>query len=163
MSENLAVRIRAAAPSDAEDATRLAHLAKGSWGYPAEWMSAWEAELRVSEAYLEENRAWCAEVEGSVAGVCSLERLDAAWEIGFLWVDPVRQGCGIGQRLTEVALEEARRVNPRWPIRVLSDPNATSFYERMGAARVGAQRAPMPGALSRELPILCWSGDGSSS
>jgi hypothetical protein len=38
-------------------------------------------------------------------------------------------------------------------VEIVAEPNATGFYEKLGARRVGAIPAPMPGAPDRELPL----------
>jgi ribosomal protein S18 acetylase RimI-like enzyme len=157
-SDEAAAGLRAATPADAPAATALAHLAKAHWGYPPEWMQAWAAELAVSAGYLERHRAWCAESTGRLVGFCALEEAPAGWELASLWVDPGWQGLGVGRALAACALEEARRLRPDWAVRVVADPNAVGFYERLGGRRVGALPAPMPGAGERVLPVLSFEG-----
>ncbi len=73
-------------------------------------------------------------------------------EIEHLWVDPACQGAGIGRALLEAALEIARRSGAE-SVRVESDPNARSFYERMGGRYMQEVPAPVLG-IDRTLPVL---------
>lgn len=47
-------------------------------------------------------------------------------------------------------------------VRVLSDPHAARFYERLGAQLVAHAPAPMPGAPDRSLPVYEFSALGRS-
>ena len=44
----MAIEIRRATPTDSERATELARRAKAHWGYPAEWLEAWNDDLIVT-------------------------------------------------------------------------------------------------------------------
>jgi len=148
------MEIRPARPEDAAAISGLAWRAKAHWGYPAAWMEVWREELTLTAEYLEMHPAWCAEAQGDLAGFCALELGGDAMEIGHLWVAPERQGTGIGRALLMEALKTAGRMRPAVSVRVVSDPNAVSFYVRMGARRIGSVPAPMTGEPSRELPVL---------
>ena len=49
--------------------TRLARLAKASWGYPEAWLREWEPELEISADYIRLNDVFVAESEGRLLGV----------------------------------------------------------------------------------------------
>ena len=147
--------IRGAVPSESAALTALALDAKGSWGYPKEWLEQWRAELTISEHYLCTHTVFVAESALGMFGVCALEDHGTHWALEHLWVSPRAQRLGVGRALLRHALDlasagatSARRV------RVVSDPHAAGFYRAMGARQVGAERAPMPGAAERELPIM---------
>jgi predicted N-acetyltransferase YhbS len=150
------VTLRAATPADAAAVTAVARAAKAHWGYPPAWMEAWDGELTMTPEYLERHRAWCAVVSGDVVGFCALEEQGESWQLEYLWVSPGHHGSGIGRALVQAARAEAARVRPA-EIRVVSDPHALPFYERLGARRVGSLPAPMPGAPERALPVLLLS------
>ena len=147
------MEIRLARPSEADELTALAHRAKAAWGYPSEWMSRWRGELTFTADYIATHRAFVG-VEGDAAvATCVLEDFETHWSIEHLWVSPEHQGEGIGRAMVEHARRHAQESRPG-PIEVLSDPNAEAFYRRLGAERVGAEPAPMPGAPDRTLPKL---------
>ncbi|MEZ5319015.1 MAG: GNAT family N-acetyltransferase [Vicinamibacterales bacterium] len=147
------MRIRRARPADAAVLSDLARRAKASWGYPAPWLDAWRAELTVSPDYLAAQTAFVADIDGRPAGLCVIEDHGARWSLEHVWVAPEVQGRGVGRTLVARALDEAASRRPG-PVEVLSDPHAESFYLRLGARRVGAVPAPMPGAPDRVLPRL---------
>ena len=47
------VSLRPATGDDADTLTDLAHRAKAHWGYPANWMRAWDAQLTILPGYIE--------------------------------------------------------------------------------------------------------------
>jgi GNAT superfamily N-acetyltransferase len=147
------VTIRRAMPTDAPALTALAHRSKASWGYPNEWLLAWQPDLTMTPDYVSVHRTFVAELAGRPVGVVALEEHPDRWTLEHLWVEPGLQRHGIGRNLVAHALGVARELRPA-PVHVVSDPFAESFYERLGAVRVGARPAPMPGAPDRILPVL---------
>jgi RimJ/RimL family protein N-acetyltransferase len=93
-----------------------------------------------------------AEEDGVVIGVSGIEDHGARWILEHVWIDPAHQGRGLGQALVRRCLDAARAVRPG-VVEIVAEPNATGFYEKLGARRVGAIPAPMPGAPDRELPL----------
>lgn len=147
------MEIRRGVEADAAALTRLARVSKASWGYPDAWLREWEPELSISAEYIRHNAVFVAQDEGAeVVGVIALEDGPHGPEVSHLWVAPESQGLGLGRRLVECALEAARE--RRWSsLRILSDPHAQPFYERLGAVYVGQASAPVRGT-DRTLPIL---------
>jgi ribosomal protein S18 acetylase RimI-like enzyme len=143
-------------PARAEDAPRLSSLAfaaKASWGYPAEWLEQWRPDLTLTPEYLDAHRAWVAEREGAILGVCVLAIQGHHASIEHLWIGPDQQRRGVGRVLVQVALETAAQCGAQ-RVEVESDPFAEAFYAGLGGRRIGALPAPMPGAPERSLPVL---------
>ncbi len=149
----MAVEIRLANASEAAALTALAHRAKAHWGYPAEWIAHWQADLTLTPAYLMAHHAFVAVHESRLVGVCVLQRISAGAALEHVWVAPEHQGKGIGRELVAHALARAAELGVS-RVEVHSDPFAESFYLRLGARRVGSVPAPMPGAPERMLPRL---------
>ncbi|HEY3238828.1 MAG TPA: GNAT family N-acetyltransferase [Acidimicrobiia bacterium] len=148
----MTARIRRAVPRDADRVTEIARAAKASWGYPSAWLAAWEQQLTITPAYLDDHLVVVAEVDGVVVGIGALaEELDH-WGIDHLWIDPATHRQGIGRAIFEelVKLAAAKPL----PVRIESDPHAVAFYERMGAVRIGSVPAPTADAPDRRLPLL---------
>lgn len=155
--------IRAAVPAESAALSALAREAKASWGYPAEWLDQWRAELTISDEYVRAHELFVAESKTMVLGVCALEDHGAQWALEHLWVSPRAQRLGVGRALVHHALRAARRGGASTKrVRVVSDPHAAGFYRAMGAREIGAEPAPMPGAPARELPILEFALNASS-
>jgi predicted N-acetyltransferase YhbS len=143
------IEIRRATSSDSDRATELARRAKAHWGYPADWLAAWDGELAITAADIDRHRTFVASLDGEVVGVCQLQEGERGAMLENVWVDPHCHGRGIGRALVEHALAEAHGL-----IAVVADPNAEEFYVKLGARRVGEIHAPMPGAPARTLPLM---------
>ncbi|MBB5075911.1 GNAT family N-acetyltransferase [Nonomuraea endophytica] len=73
-------------------------------------------------------------------------------ELDLLFVADHSQGTGLGRRLIEHMLEQARGAGLT-RVRVISHPPAEAFYLRMGAQRVGTS-SPKPPRITWERPEL---------
>ncbi|MEJ7810751.1 MAG: GNAT family N-acetyltransferase [Gemmatimonadaceae bacterium] len=145
----------------------IAREAKASWGYPPVWLAQWAPALTLDASYIARHRVYVAEGEGSdggerVLGLCALADHGAAWSLEHVWVRRAAQGRGVGRLLVEHALAEARAGGGVRPVHVESDPHAAAFYAGLGARRIGAVAAPMPGAPARVLPIFEFDGSAST-
>jgi ribosomal protein S18 acetylase RimI-like enzyme len=147
------IHIRDGRPSDARAVTDLAGRAKSSWGYPAAWMESWRESLTLTPEYLAAHRSSVAEHGEEIVGVCVLETHGTRALLEHVWIAPEYQGRGIGRALVERALDAAASAGLE-RVDVQADPFAEPFYLRLGARRLGATPAPMPGAPERTLPRL---------
>ena len=77
--------------------------------------------------------------------------IDSLW-LENLWVLPKHMGQGIGKRLFQHALERSRVYGVSC-LKIEADPNAQSFYEKMGARKVSEHQYELDGQL-RVLPIM---------
>lgn len=145
------VTFRKATTDDADALTDLAHRAKAHWGYPMSWMRAWDAQLTILPGYIEMHHVWVADRDGAIVGMCALEDRGPRWMLEHVWVEPSLHRLGIGRALVRRALDTARTEQAE-VVELLSDPFATGFYEKLGAAHAGDVPAPMPGARDRTLP-----------
>ena len=146
------MRIRRGKSEDAAELTRLARLSKASWGYPEAWLSEWESELEISAQYIQQNVVFVAESERRLTGVIGIGVGAEGPEIGHLWIAPGSQGLGLGRTLVDRAREVARQA--QWTsLRIVSDPFAQPFYERLGGVQVSTVAAPVAG-IERILPVL---------
>lgn len=151
------LRIRRALPAEADALTAIALAAKRHWGYPEAWIELWRRELTYTSDSFARLTIFCAEVAGHVVGVCSLSRDQpddvaepGGAEIEGLWITPTHMRRGIGAALMAHAVDEARRQGARY-LRIVADPYAVAFYEKLGARRVGTLASRPAG---RELPVL---------
>jgi GNAT superfamily N-acetyltransferase len=143
------VLIRPARLDECELLSELALRSKGCWGYDAELLEACRAELTLVPEDLSRLTVRVAErSDGHVIAFYALGPLDdSAGEVCFFFVDPPFIGTGVGRRLYEDLLATARSAGMR-SLRIDVDPGAASFYERMGAARVGETPSnSIPGRL----------------
>lgn len=146
------IQIQPARAEECSDLTDLARASKASWGYPHEWLIEWAGELTITPEYLASASVYVARSDSGLAGLVGVKDGDHGPEIEHLWVSPNAQGRGIGLALVRKAIQHAQERG--WTaLRILSDPNAEPFYERLGAVRVGDESAPVAG-VARRLPVL---------
>lgn len=143
------MRIRRAVPSDSERLTSIIRAAKAHWGYPAEWMTIWRDNLRISPEDIGLHATFVAEDDDVILGVAQVQGDGTHYVLEHLWVDPEYHGRGAGRAL----VAHARAIFPGTMV-VVADPNAERFYIKVGGRRVGEVAAPMPGAPMRALPLL---------
>ena len=142
-----------AVPEDAPHLTAIAFAAKRHWGYPETWIQHWRDALTITPDYIAANPTFVvADERGETLGFAALRKEAGEWWIDHLWVFPAAMGRGIGRRLFERCEEEARKAGATF-LRIEADPNAESFYSRMGASTVGHVPAPMD-AVERFLPRM---------
>jgi GNAT superfamily N-acetyltransferase len=145
--------IRRADRTEAAVLTAVAHAAKRHWNYPEAWILKWREQLTVTPAYVDEHRVFVVEVDGSIGGFYALRGDGPTVELDHVWVDPKHIGGGLGRRLVEHGMAEARAGGTR-SIEIDSDPYAEAFYAHLGARRIGKTPAPMDEEPERYLPRL---------
>ena len=91
-----------------------------------------------------------AEHTGKIVGFVAVSQKAADAEIEHLWVLPEFMSQGIGRHLFDAALEFCASERVR-SIKVVADPNASGFYQRMGCEVVGDEPSRPAG---RKLPAL---------
>lgn len=111
-------------------------------------MAACVAPLTVRPEDLADIRVW--DRGGTAVGIVQLGRAPQV-EIGKLFVTPEAMGLGIGRRLADWAIREARTMGAA-RITVEADPQAVPFYARLGFSQVGA--VPSEAIAGRMLPLL---------
>lgn len=139
------VTLRRAQPNDAPALTALIHA---SSAYAGEYRPM-IARYAVTPGQLEQDFAVLAERAGAVVGFYSLI-LDEP-ELDLMFVADSEQGTGLGRALFEHMMAEARGMGMT-EIKIISNPPARGFYERMGA-RLVAMSPPVK-HVTWERPIL---------
>lgn len=148
------VRIRPAAPEEAEELTDVAWRSKGYWEYPVELMNEFREVLTITEDFLENNPAYVLENEETeeIMGFYAIEQRAGEWWLEHLWVTPEHIGEGLGGELFLHACETAETVGAE-VLNIESDPNAEDFYTHMGATRTG-DMTYKAGHVDRTVPVL---------
>jgi GNAT superfamily N-acetyltransferase len=146
------MQIIRAKPEDANALTEIAHAAKRHWGYPERWIAEWRDILTMRPEFIATNISYCAMEEGRPVGFYVLTTEHDGVHLDHLWIIPAAMGRGIGRALFEHAVDQARRSGFD-SIRIEADPNAETFYQRMGAKRVGTSVGEVEGE-KRELPVM---------
>lgn len=147
-----AVTIRPVDPAEADELTRIAHAAKGFWGYPEAYLALWRVDLTYSAATVRRRPIYAATRGSAILGFYALDLAAAEPELDCLWVDPPYIGQGIGRALVIDALARARQAG-LGQLMVVADPNAAGFYRKLGAHQIGTTPSR---PLGRRLPVLVW-------
>lgn len=145
------VFVRRARPGEATRLSELALRSKAHWGYAPAFLDACRRELTLTPAEIATRPVFVLEGRGRILGFYGLERLGAAADLAYMFVEPTAIGRGVGRHLWRHAVDAARRLGTR-ELSIESDPNALEFYLAMGARRVGDVASTVwPG---RTLPLL---------
>lgn len=144
---------RLARPNEAALLSELCFRSKAHWGYDDAFMAQSHQSLIVAAPQIEAGDVWVVEVDGAVAGMVALAKLDEPGLIDLdkLFVEPAHIGTGAGRALMAVAIAEARR-RGYTRMAILADPHAAKFYERMGAVYV--RDKPSDALAGRILPYF---------
>jgi N-acetylglutamate synthase-like GNAT family acetyltransferase len=142
--------IRSATVDEADELTAIAMAAKRHWGYPESWIKQWEADLTITSDFVSHNTVFVSEEDGEARGFYALSVNAGKAELEHMWVKPEYIGTGVGKELFLHAMDLATALNLD-EMSITADPNAASFYEHMGAERVGEVDSSIEG---RKLPRL---------
>jgi GNAT superfamily N-acetyltransferase len=133
-----------AIPEQAETLTAIAIAAKRHWNYPEKWIQIWLPLLTVTADYIRENETWAAVQNERRIAYYSLKNDGGFLWLDNLWVLPEFMGQGIGRDLFQHALERSRTLGAS-TLKIEADPNAQSFYEKMGARKIGEHQTEVDG------------------
>jgi GNAT superfamily N-acetyltransferase len=152
------LEIRPARLDEGPILTELAYASKRTWGYPEETLDEWNGPLTVLEEHLREEAYFVAEEERDgrpfPVGFFSLMPVDRpdTLDLDHFWVLPEGQGRGVGRRMFERAIQEARKAGAR-RMTITAEPRAEGFYLKMGAVRIGG-KPTVVGGERHILPLL---------
>jgi GNAT superfamily N-acetyltransferase len=155
------IEMRRARPDEAENLTRISFAAKAIWGYPRHYFRIWKNELTVTKSYIAENDLWVAEEGGVAVGYYSLVYLreglslsglilTRGYWLDHMFIDPAFIARGIGRAMFAFLLSRCLE-KEIGEFRVLADPNAAGFYEKMGCSHLMDLPSTIPG---RTTPCL---------
>ena len=150
------INLRTARPEESHALTLLTHASKRIWGYPEDWISLWRDQLTVSADYIKSQNVFVAVRGTEIVGMCALDGSGQTRNVEHFWVAPQEMGQGIGRRLWEYLVDEARSQGVRL-LTIGSDPGAEGFYLKMGARRIGEISSKPAG---RKLPLLEFEPEG---
>jgi GNAT superfamily N-acetyltransferase len=144
----MTLQVRLARPDEAGALTDLILRAKASWGYDEAFMAACRAELTLTPQKMAAWTIWVAELKGALAGMIAL---GDGGEVEEFFVEPDRQGQGVGGALM-ATLVAAARARGLAALRLDADPNAEPIYVQLGFRTIG--RAPSRSIPGRTLPRM---------
>jgi GNAT superfamily N-acetyltransferase len=144
------------APDQLAAINALILRSKAHWGYDAAMMAIMEQVLRLDPNAAAAGRAIAAWADGEPVGVVQISEPydDAggrALALDLLFIAPETIGTGLGRRLYDWALDQARAAQAV-RLDILSDPFARPFYTAMGATFI--EDRPSKTVPGRMLPWL---------
>lgn len=141
----------AALKTQSDELTQLAIRSKRHWGYSQDQIDAWTPGLTVTPQFIEQHTVFSCQVADHIVAFYALVPIaDDELELEHCWVDPEHMGRGIGRTLIDHVRSQMQQAQVT-KLRIVSDPNAVEFYEKMGAVRVSTHLSSESG---RELPLL---------
>ena len=143
--------LKPVAEPDLETLSALCLRSKAWWGYDAAFMSLCVDALTLGPEALTPGGSIAAWDGDAPAGVACVSVEGRVAELEKLFVDPPYIGTGLGRRLFDWATETAHAWGAN-EMRILADPGAAPFYERMGVKRIGDE--PSDAIAGRMLPRM---------
>lgn len=147
------MEIRRATPADAPQLKTIAVAAKGHWGYAAEPMAEFAAEVMTEPAKLSTDLVYVATMDERIVGWCKIIPQTPTAMLDDLWVLPDYMGRGIGRALLQHAAAIAREQGAT-ALELVADPNAQPFYERLGCVVIGETISEWNRAIPRMRLVL---------
>lgn len=142
-----------ASPSDAPILSSIAKKSKKHWGYSDEQIEKWENEFLITSEEILNQIVFFLKTNNETIGFYSLWNKEGKYELEHLWLLPNFIGKGLGKKLFDHLINTAKRKKVN-TFCIISDPNAESFYIKMGAIKIDEKESSIPG---RMLPILQYS------
>lgn len=147
------MNIRHATRADAATLSQIAMAAKAEWGYSADDLERWRAELTISEDSIGSLPTYVAEQGTAIAGFYQIDtRKEPPW-LDHLWIHPQSMRRGIGRALLSHAAALVKSAG-HTSLAIDSDPNAEPFYLACGALRFGSVPASIRDQPDRFRPQL---------
>lgn len=131
--------------------SEIAFRSKAVWGYDAAFMAACRDDLRISADEIRSHTVCVAVAQAESIGFYELRGQAEHGELTNLFVAPEWIGRGVGKRLWQHTVAQARAQGQRW-LDVQSDPHAEPFYLAVGARRIGLRESTV--FAGRMLPLL---------
>jgi GNAT superfamily N-acetyltransferase len=126
---------------------------KAVWGYGDDFMRACRSELTIEACELQSSSVAVAEEGGRISGMAQVRVDGRQADLLKLFVEPTMLRAGIGAKLFRWATGEATTMGAHRMV-VEADPDAASFYRRMGARDCGfAPSGSIPGRMLPRLVI----------
>ena len=148
----MSVEISRATVEYSNQLTEIAIFAKRHWNYPEAWIQHWLPQLTITEEYILANEVWMMLDGGKSIAFYALSQIEEGYELGHLWVLPEYIGKGIGKQLLQHAFERCKLLHIS-TLKIYADPNAQTFYEKMGAKKIDEYHSDLFGA-DRVLPVM---------
>lgn len=130
------VEITKAQPEDSERLKQIAIAAKSYWGYSEQIILEWAKTPIITPEEICTDQVYLASFNLDIIGWYRLKTRLPAVILEDLWILPDYIGKGIGRKLFEHAIKQAKSSSGQY-LELEADPNAEPFYKRMGCQNIG--------------------------
>lgn len=123
--------------NDNETLTAITKKSKAYWGYSAEQIQKWDKNLTISQDYIRNNNTFKLTENDLILGYYSyLFENEKTVKLDNLFILPEHIGKGFGKQLL---LDFLNRMKEEKIEKIIldSEPNAESFYSKMGFVKIG--------------------------
>ncbi len=144
------ISIKESESNEVVEINKLLYLSKGYWGYDNIFMDKFMKEFSITKNYLKNNSVFSCYYNFFLVGFFAFS--NNKLELDYFFISPQYIGKGIGKQLWIHCCNIAKtKFNKNYFI-LWSDPNAESFYIRMGCKKIGTKNSNI--LPNRESPIL---------
>lgn len=146
------IKIKDATPSDLKQINEIMQLSKKHWKYDDEFLTKFISKFGITNEYIENHTTKLLYLDESLVGFFSFSiNKENEFELDNFFLHPNFIGKGIGRKLWDACCQTAKELGQKEFI-LWSDPNAESFYLKMGCQKIGVRESPM--MPNRYPPIL---------
>jgi ribosomal protein S18 acetylase RimI-like enzyme len=136
---------------DAEKLTELTIRSKSNWNYSPEQIEKWKEDLTITQEYIANNSVYKLIVDERLIGYYSFFNVsDGKVKLDNVFIEPEFIENGYGKILITDFLKRIESIG-FVKVTLDSDPNAETFYERLGFKVVGKLESSIQ---NRFLPIM---------
>lgn len=121
----------------------ILRLSKAYWGYNDAFLDLFMQKLSLTGDYLQKSTTKLFFVDNDLAGFYSFSmQKNGSLELDNFFLHPDYIGKGLGIFLWRECCKTARKLGKN-EFTLWSDPNAESFYLKMGCEKIGVRKSPM--------------------
>jgi streptomycin 6-kinase len=121
----------------------LMRLSKAHWGYDENFMNTFMEKFGMDAGYIKKNTVKLLSIHGKTTGFYGFSvHPDGSLELDHFFLHPEYIGKGMGRMLWNASCNTARELGATHFV-LWCDPNAESFYLRMGCEKIGEKKSPM--------------------
>lgn len=132
--------LRPALDSEAKQLSDLASRSKAYWPYEESYLAVVRSTTHITSEDILKWPVVVATKDKELCGFAAVCTVDEINMLDHLWLDPQFIGQGLGRRLFQESVNNARSLG--WPeFLIASDPYAEPFYLKMGAVRIGERES----------------------
>lgn len=145
------MKIEKANINDNETLTSITKKSKAYWGYSEEQIQKWDKNLTISQDYIRNNNTFKLTENDLILGYYSyLFENEKTVKLDNLFILPEHIGKGFGKQLL---LDFLNRMKEEKIEKIIldSEPNAESFYSKMGFVKIGEFETSIK---NRFMPIM---------